>query len=276
LANLVDCLAGPLGDAPVVHADETSVRVGVGLAWVHTISTPWLTYLAARRGRGIDAIVDIGVLGGYTGTIVHDGLATYDVDELKGASHAQCGAHLLRYLDAMAKSPTQWAWTAAMRDVLIAAKTASERAAAAGQPSVPDDIAGPIRHRYGHTLLFALAGLPHGPPPRRRHRDGWSNIEREAWNLATRMGAAQDQVLRLLVDTRVPFDNNEAERSLRMAKLHDKISGAFRSMTNAGAFMTVRSYLQTGAKQGHNALDLLTLLWTTGAWLPTVADPTTG
>ncbi|MGH3180731.1 MAG: hypothetical protein ACRDOE_02290, partial [Streptosporangiaceae bacterium] len=43
-----------------------------------------LTYLAARRGRGIDAIVDIGVLGGYTGTIVHDGLATYDVDELKG------------------------------------------------------------------------------------------------------------------------------------------------------------------------------------------------
>ena len=47
-------------------------------------------------------------------------------------------------------------------------------------------------------------------------------------------------------------------------------------MTNAEAFMTVRSYLQTGAKQGHNALDLLTLLWTTGAWLPTVANPATG
>lgn len=275
LATFVDCLAGLLGDAPVVHADETSVRVGVGLAWVHTISTRWLTLLACRRGRGIDAIVDIGVLNGYTGTIVHDGLATYDVDELSKASHAQCGAHLLRYLDALAKNPTQWAWATAMRDVLVAAKTASETAAAARQPSVPDEIAGPIRHRYQHTLLFAFAGLPHGPPPRRKHRDGWSNIERETWNLATRMRAAEDQVLRMLVDTRVRFDNNEAERSLRMAKLHDKISGAFRSMTNAEAFMTVRSYLQTGAKQNHNALNLLTLVWTTGAWLPTVANPAT-
>ncbi len=58
--------------------------------------------------------------------------------------------------------------------------------------------------------------------------------------------------------------------------MHDQISGAFRSVTNAEAFMTVRSYLQTGAKQDHNALDLLTPLWTTGAWLPTVVNPTTG
>jgi hypothetical protein len=61
-----------------------------------------------------------------------------------------------------------------------------------------------------------------------------------------------------------------------MAKLHDKIRGYFRSETNAKAFMTVRSYLQTGAKHHHNALDLLTQLWTTRAWLPTVTNPTTG
>ncbi|HET9689595.1 MAG TPA: hypothetical protein VFP61_00470 [Acidimicrobiales bacterium] len=54
------------------------------------------------------------------------------------------------------------------------------------------------------------------------------------------------------------------------------MSGHFRSETNATAFMTVRFYLQTGAKHGHNALDLLTALWTTGAWLPSAANPTTG
>lgn len=61
-----------------------------------------------------------------------------------------------------------------------------------------------------------------------------------------------------------------------MAKLHDKISGHFRSADHAGAFLTVRSYLQTGAKHGRRALDLLTGLWSaTGAWLPTHAVPDT-
>jgi hypothetical protein len=42
----------------------------------------------------------------------------------------------------------------------------------------------------------------------------------------------------------------------------DKISGHFRSGAHAAAFLTVRSYLQTGAKHGRNALELLIRLWT--------------
>jgi len=271
LARFMARLADLLGKAPVVHADETSTRVGVRADWVHTISTEWLTYLAHHRKRGLEAIEAIGVLNNYTGTIVHDGLATYD--KLGGATHAQCCAHILRYLDKTAKTGSQWAWATSMRGVLLDAKCASERAAAAGRPAVDAEIVEGIRHRYRHSLLAAFANLPPGRPPPRKHRGGWSTEQREAWNLATRMRACEDQVLRLLVDTRVRFDNNEAERSLRMAKLHDKISGHFRSETNAKAFMTVRSYLQTGAKHGHNALDLLTMLWTTGAWLPTAVSP---
>jgi len=274
LGGFMACLARLLAVSPVVHADETSTRVGVRLDWVHTISTPTLTYLAHHRQRGMGAIVAIAVLNTYTGTIVHDGFATYD--NLPAATHAQCGAHLLRYLDKTAITATQWAWATSMRGVLLDAKTASETAAAAGQATVADDTAAALRVRYRHSLLAAFAALPPGRPPPRQHRGGWSNQQREAWNLATRLRACEEQVLRLLVDTRVRFDNNEAERSLRMAKLHDKISGHFRSETNAKAFMTVRSYLQTGAKHDRHALDLLTRLWTTGAWLPTVANPATG
>ena len=64
------------------------------------------------------------------------------------------------------------------------------------------------------------------------------------------------------------FDNNEAERSLRMAKLHDKIAGAFRSSEHARAFCTVRSYIQTGRKHAIDTLDNLTRLWTGSPWLP--------
>jgi len=61
-----------------------------------------------------------------------------------------------------------------------------------------------------------------------------------------------------------------------MCKLHDEISGHFRSSAHAAAFLTVRSYLQTGAKHGRNALELLIRLWSPeGAWLPSVAVPNT-
>lgn len=59
-------------------------------------------------------------------------------------------------------------------------------------------------------------------------------------------------VLRLR-DDNVPFDNNAAERSLRMVKLYDKISPCFHSLDGAEAFVTVRCYLQTAFKHGAKA-----------------------
>jgi transposase len=72
----------------------------------------------------------------------------------------------------------------------------------------------------------------------------------------------------LLHDTAVPADNNLAERALRVVKVHDKVSGSFRSDDGARAFVTVRSYLQTAALQGQNRLAVLRRLFTDGPWLP--------
>jgi transposase len=55
-------------------------------------------------------------------------------------------------------------------------------------------------------------------------------------------------VLRLLDDLRVPFDNNQAERELRMVTLQQKISGCWRTLAGASAFLTVRGYLSTARK----------------------------
>lgn len=272
LQVFMDRIGHLLKSCPVVHADETSVRVGVGLSWVHTVSSPGITHLAVHPKRGIDAIVDLGILNHYSGTIVHDGWSSYDRPELAGATHAQCGAHLVRHLDKLAEHPGQAGWALAMKAVLLDAKSVSQQAEQAELKAVPATITQSIQNRYLETLEQAFAALPPGPPPRRKHTGGWSIVQREAWNLATRLLRHQDQVLRLLVDTGVPFTNNEAERSVRMAKLHDKLSGCFRQQCHAEAFLTVRSYLQTGTKHGQNALDLLTRLWTPdGACLPSVA-----
>lgn len=276
LGGFMDTVAGLVVASPFVHADETSVRVGVDLAWVHTASTPTLTHLALHERRGIDAIADIGVLTNYTGTIVHDGLATYDSDKLSKATHAQCCSHLIRSLKDLARSPSQDPWAHAMIGVLVGARDASLEAAAARLGAVPEAVAIPIRERYREILTQALVRLPGDVPPPHKHCGGWTKAERDAWNLATRMRRHEDQVLRVLQDTRIPFTNNTGERSFRFTKLHDKISGTFRNWAHAEAFLAVRSYLGTGAKQGMRAMDLLIRLWTPeGAWLPSVVDTDT-
>jgi transposase len=269
LAGFLTTVKEQISRAPVIHADETGTHVGLVKHWVHTLSTNLLTLLVVHPKRGVEALSDIGVLGEYRGTVVHDGWAPYDT--LAEPTHAQCGVHLLRHLKALGRSAEFAGWCAEMIGVLVEAKQTSEASAAEGRPTVAPADARALRDRYQSVLEDAFALLPEGPKPRRRGEGGWSEAQRKAWNLATRMRTQADDILRTLEDTRVPFDNNTAERSLRMVKLHDKISGLFRSTAGAEAFATIRSYLQTAALNGVNRLDALRLIFTTGPWMPAAA-----
>ena len=266
LEPFVDSIIEQLRASPVVHADETGTSVKIHKRWVHTVATEMLTLLGVHEKRGLEAFGAMGVLPGFGGVVVHDGWGPYDA--LDDILHAQCHVHLVRHLRSVGETPEFSIWTAQMRRVLADAKSASETAADAGRKKVPRKEANDIVRRYHDALDVAFALLPKGPPPRRRHIGGWSIEQRAAWNLATRMRTQALPVLRLLHDTRVAADNNVAERALRMVKVHDKVSGSFRSDDGARAFVTIRSYLQTAALQGENRLAVLRQLFTVGPWLP--------
>jgi transposase len=151
-----------------------------------------------------------------------------------------------------------------MAELLVDIKLAGDRARAAGVRRVDDDVRARLRVRYQRLLAD---GQRANPPPARGRRRG--RVRRSpAANLLARLDAHRDEVLRSLEDTRVPFDNNQAERDLRMVKLQQKISGCWRTLAGAQAFLTVRSYIATARKQGRNPLDALRRLFDGHPWLP--------
>ena len=78
-----------------------------------------------------------------------------------------------------------------------------------------------------------------------------------ARNLLDRLIDDQEAVLAFLHRLVVPFDNNLAERDVRMVKVQQKVSGSFRSQAGAAAFCRIRGYLSTLRKQGMHLLSAL-------------------
>ena len=86
--------------------------------------------------------------------------------------------------------------------------------------------------------------------------------------LARRIHRRIEDYLRFATDRRVPFDNNQAERDIRMAKVKQKVSGGLRTLTGAQDFAAMRSYLSTAAKHGHRPFDVLAELTSGNVWIP--------
>ncbi|MBQ6206006.1 MAG: transposase [Oscillospiraceae bacterium] len=68
--------------------------------------------------------------------------------------------------------------------------------------------------------------------------------------LIDRLTAHRDEALLFLEDFRVPFANNRAEQSLRMAKVKGKMSGCMRTLSRADDFAAIMSFIASVKKHG--------------------------
>jgi transposase len=226
----------------VLNADETGCKIAGKLNWIHVLSCEMLTFYAHHQKRGYAAIEYMGVLPTYKGTVMHDAWSTYF---RLLAIHALCNAHLLRELRALAEHYQQ-VWAGELRVALQGVYHAYKGGLLTEHNKTM------FLTRFDELLEMGLTANP--VQPRGLSKRG-RVAQSKGRNLALRCKQHKDAVLRFLLDARVPFDNNLAERDIRMVCVKRKVSGGFRSAEGAAAFCRIRSYISTLKKQGMNVWD---------------------
>ena len=243
-----------LRDADVLHVDESGLRVTGKLHWLHVASTESLTSYEVHAKRGQEAMEDAGILGEFKGRAVHDHWKPYF--KYNECDHALCNAHHLRELRFIEKQYEQ-PWAKDMAELLLEIK-----AAVAGTPEpamslLPSELE-TFEKRYDEVVESgfeanpapaAIAegevkkrGRPKQPPP---------------VNLLIRLRDFKSEVLAFMSDFRVPFDNNQGERDVRMVKVKQKVSGGFRTLEGAKRFGRIRGYISTARKHAKNVFEVI-------------------
>ncbi|KAM3116350.1 IS66 family transposase [Phormidesmis sp. 146-33] len=237
----------------VIHCDETGMRVKGRLWWLHVASTDGFTFYFVHTKRGRAALDAMALVPNYAGISVHDGWKSYAQYE---CDHALCNAHHLRELEFICERYQQ-VWAEEMSILLRDLKQQVDDAKAQGEAMLNLDLVQWFEERYAMLVTAGLAANPSPVSPPDAVKSRGRPKQSPAKNLLDRLQQHQSQVLAFMHDFRVPFDNNQAERDLRMMKLKQKISGGFRSVKGAQMFGRIRGYISTLKKQGFNVLDAL-------------------
>lgn len=260
VAPALDVIYEGLTRAKAVHFDETGFRVGNRLAWLHTACTEWLSYYIVHLKRGDEAMLDMGVLPNCHAWAVHDGHKPYFGFET--VRHALCNAHHLRELE-FAGEQYDATWAGQMQKLLLKMKQKRE----SDELSVA--VIRKLEARYDELLEQGFQDFPIKPRP---PNSKGAIAQHPVTNLLIRLQKYRDAVLAFLHHAEVPFDNNLAERDLRMMKVKQKISGCFRTWAGAEVFAAVRTYLATARKQGVSMLQAAYLAFLGTPFIPVIPE----
>lgn len=232
----------------LIHCDETGSRVDGKTCWVHVASDQDYTYLTINQKRGQAGMDAADVLPHARGIIVHDCWGSYW--KYQDVTHAICCAHLLRELNGVIDIHPEQTWAAKFKKLLLDMKKVRDKALLSDK----DEVSYYHRHKfdmeYDAILKTAYEENPISETPakkRGRKKKG------KVLNLICRLDNYKESVCLFIKNLCVPFDNNQAERDLRMVKVKTKVSGCFRSEEGAQEYLTIMSYIGSARKHGINA-----------------------
>ena len=230
------------------HFDETGTRVDKKLWWVHDASNCEYTYLDISPKRGNAGMEQCGVLPEFKGIAMHDCWASYW--NYPDIQHAVCCAHLLRELTGIDENHPEQKWGSAFIDLLLEMKKVKDKAIEKGK----DFLSYYHYHKFDkkHDELIEQA-RKENPLPETTEKKRGRKKKGKILVLVELLANYKVSVCLFIHNFNVPFDNNQAERDLRMIKVKTKVSGCFRTEEGARDYLKIMSYVGTAHKQGDNA-----------------------
>ena len=242
----MDRVRADIAGGAMAHFDETGCRVAQHLNWVHVASTESVTFLYLSDKRGSKGMDEGGVLPNFHGIAIHDCWAPYWKYDME---HGICCAHLLRELNGVKENHPEQKWASRFSKLLLDMKSAKEAAILAGQGSMDDTVYEKLDKRYDRIIRAAYRENPEPEAvsgKRGRRKRG------KVLALIDRLQKYKDAVCLFAKNFAVPFDNNQAERDLRMVKVKVKASGCFRTAEGCRDFLNILAYTSTAKKQKVN------------------------
>jgi transposase len=232
----------------LIHCDETGTRVDGKTWWVHDASNSQFTYLTISQKRGRIGMEEADVLPHARGIIVHDCWGSYW--KYTDVIHGICCAHLLRELNGVIENHPEQTWAIRFRKLLLDMKKVKETALQKGKDEVSYYHLHKFDTEYDDIIKTAYA---ENPLPETTEKKRGRRKKSKVLNLICRLDNYKASVCLFIKNFCVPFDNNQAERDLRMVKVKTKVSGCFRSEEGAQEYLTIMSYIGTAHKHGINA-----------------------
>ena len=232
----------------LIHCDETGTRVDGKTWWVHNASDRDYTYLTINKKRGRIGMDEAGVLPHARGIIVHDCWGSYW--QYPDVTHAICCAHLLRELNGVIENHPEQTWAPKFRRLLLDMKKSRDEAVQEHRDELSSQQLSKFDTEYDDIIKTAYE---ENPLPETSAKKRGRKKKSKVLNLICRLDNYKASVCLFIKNLCVPFDNNQAERDLRMVKVKTKVSGRFRSEEGAQEYLTIMSYIGCANKHHINA-----------------------
>lgn len=247
LTPVVNEIKERLIKAEVLHVDETGVRINGVLNWLHTCCSKDYVYYEVNAKRGKDAIEAIGILAYFVNILVHDHWKPYYKETQM--THAECNAHILRYLKGILEISAQKDIDNLIK-LFVEMNETKKEAISKNCTKLDEKYIEEFSARYSQILKSWRKDLN-----KRMSKVKETKMFTDELNLLNRLEEYKENHILFIKNFDVPFDNNLAERSLRMIKEKTKVSGGFRTEEGAKTFAKIRSFISTCKLRTENIID---------------------
>jgi transposase len=252
LVDTVETIREKMAASGLGHFDETGTRVDKKTLWVHNASNSEYTCLALNKKRGHEGMEAAGVLPKFHGIAVHDCWASYW--KYGDITHGICCAHLLRELTGVEENHPTQTWAPDFKNLLLEMKKVRETAVEKGKNLLSYYHLHKFNKQYDEIIKRAYE---ENPIPEKKEGKRGPAKKGKILSLVERLDKYKASVCLFVNNFAVPFDNNQAERDIRMIKVKTKVSGCFRSEGGAKDYLNIMSYVGTARKQGVNPYEAI-------------------